>query len=113
MKSLLEPHATCWYVGMLQKLTWQRHLTLLVVHYNLDAFCQHFGWNELDKHFMVEPEMVSARALILLASRPESVEIAVREMRPEVLAVIVSQEVLEAVVLKGTELKGTELKGET
>lgn len=48
----------------------------------------------------------SARTLILLASRPESVEIAVREMRPEVLAVIVSQEVLEAVVMKGTELKG-------
>jgi hypothetical protein len=34
------------------------------------------------------------------------VEIAVRKMRPGVLAVIVSQEVLEAVVLKGTELKG-------
>jgi CRISPR-associated protein (Cas_Cas02710) len=45
------------------------------------------------------------RAIILLASRPESVEIGVREMRPGVLAVIVSQEVLEAVVLKGTELK--------
>ena len=50
--------------------------------------------------------MHSPKALILLASRPESVEIAVREMRPEVLAVIVSQEVLEAVVMKGTELKG-------
>jgi hypothetical protein len=34
------------------------------------------------------------KALILLASRPESVEIAVREMRPELLAVIVLQEVL-------------------
>jgi len=49
--------------------------------------------------------MPDSRAIILLASRPESVEIAVREMRPEVLAVIVSQEVLEPVVLKGTELK--------
>src|SRR5215210_3666157 len=45
------------------------------------------------------------QAIILLASRPESVEIAVREMRPGVLAVIVSQEVLEPVVLKGRELK--------
>lgn len=35
-------------------------------------------------------------SIILLASRPESVEIAVREMRPGVLAVIVSQEVLAA-----------------
>lgn len=47
----------------------------------------------------------SGRALILLASRPESVEIAVRQMQPEVLVVIVSQEVLEVVVLKGSELK--------
>ena len=37
-------------------------------------------------------------ALIPLASRPESLEIAVREMRPGVLAVIVSQEVLDAVM---------------
>lgn len=50
--------------------------------------------------------MNHASALILLASRPESVEIAVREMRPGDLAVIVSQEVLEPVVLKGRELKG-------
>ncbi len=55
---------------------------------------------------MVESETVPAKALILLASRPETVEIAVWEIRPEVLAVIVSQEVLEAVVMKGTELKG-------
>ena len=45
------------------------------------------------------------KAIILLASRPETVEIAVRELRPEILAVIVSQEVVEAVVLKGRELK--------
>lgn len=51
-------------------------------------------------------EIYSSKALILLSSRPESVEIAVKEMHPEVLAVIVSQEVLEAVVLKGTQLKG-------
>jgi CRISPR-associated protein (TIGR02710 family) len=49
--------------------------------------------------------MNHASALILLTSRPETVEIAVREMRPGVLAVIVSQEVLEVVVLKGRELK--------
>src|SRR5215204_3273139 len=47
-----------------------------------------------------------ARALILLASRPETVEVAVRKMRPETLGVIVSQEILEAVVLKCSELKG-------
>ncbi len=49
--------------------------------------------------------MEPAKALILLASRPESVEIAVRKLAPETLAVVVSQEVLEAVVLKGSELK--------
>jgi CRISPR-associated protein (TIGR02710 family) len=52
---------------------------------------------------VIEPER---QAIILLASRPESVEIVVREMRPGVLAVIVSQEVLEPVVLKGRDLKG-------
>ncbi|AHY48067.1 TIGR02710: CRISPR-associated protein, TIGR02710 family (plasmid) [Rubrobacter radiotolerans] len=46
-----------------------------------------------------------AKALILLASRPESVEIAVERLQPEALAVVVSQEVLEAVVLKGAESK--------
>ncbi|CAA9462758.1 MAG: hypothetical protein AVDCRST_MAG58-2939 [uncultured Rubrobacteraceae bacterium] len=55
---------------------------------------------------MSESKTISVKAILLLASRPESVEIAVREMRPGVLAVIVSQEVLEAVVLKGRELKG-------
>lgn len=45
-------------------------------------------------------------ALILLASRPETVEITVLKLRPEVLGVIVSQEILEAVVLKCSELKG-------
>jgi hypothetical protein len=43
-------------------------------------------------------EIFSSKALILLASRPESVEIAVREMRPDALAVIGSWEVPEAVV---------------
>lgn len=53
---------------------------------------------------------VSPKALILLTSRPESLEIAVKQLRPEVLAVIVSQEVLEAVVLKGAELKRAGLR---
>ncbi len=48
----------------------------------------------------------NTRALILLASRPETVEVAVEKMRPETLGVIVSQEILEAVVLKCSELKG-------
>jgi CRISPR-associated protein (TIGR02710 family) len=46
------------------------------------------------------------RALILLASRPETVQVAVERLRPETLGVIVSQEILEAVVLKCSELKG-------
>jgi CRISPR-associated protein (TIGR02710 family) len=49
--------------------------------------------------------MHSPKALILLASRPETVEIAVQRMWPETLGVIVSQEILEAVVLKCSELK--------
>lgn len=49
---------------------------------------------------MAESEIssTSVKAIILLASRPESVEIAVLEMRPGVLAVIVSREVPKAVV---------------
>ncbi len=50
-------------------------------------------------------EISSSKALILLASRPETVEIAVRRMRPETLGVIVSQEILEAVTLKCSELR--------
>jgi len=48
---------------------------------------------------------LSSKALILLASRPETVEVAVKRMRPEVLGVIVSQEILEAVTLKCSELR--------
>ena len=48
---------------------------------------------------------MSSKALILLASRPETVEVAVKRMRPEVLGVIVSQEILEAVTLKCSELR--------
>ncbi len=46
------------------------------------------------------------RALILLASRPESVELLVRRLRPEVLGLIVSQGIIEPVVLKCAELNG-------
>jgi len=53
----------------------------------------------------VTSEIFSSKALILLASRPETVEIAVRRIRPEVLGVIVSQEILEAVTLKCSELR--------
>jgi len=48
----------------------------------------------------------SSKAIILLASRPETVQVAVERMRPETLGVIASQEILEAVVLKCSELKG-------
>jgi CRISPR-associated protein (TIGR02710 family) len=55
---------------------------------------------------MVDPEAASTNvALILLTSRPETVEIAVEKLRPMILGVIVSQEILEAVVLKCSELK--------
>jgi len=49
---------------------------------------------------------LSVKALILLTSRPETVGIAVERLRPELVGVISSQEVLEAVVLKCSELKG-------
>jgi len=48
---------------------------------------------------------LNSKALILLASRPETVEVAVRRMRPETLGVIVSQEILEAVVTKCLDLR--------
>lgn len=47
-----------------------------------------------------------SKALILLASRPESVEIAVRKLGPEVVAVIFSQDVLLAVAQRCSELDG-------
>ncbi len=49
---------------------------------------------------------INTRAIILLASRPETVQVAVERLRPETLGVIASQEILEAVVLKCSELKG-------
>lgn len=49
--------------------------------------------------------MTRAKTLILLASRPETMEVAVKKLRPEVLGVIVSQEILEAVTLKCSELR--------
>ncbi len=45
------------------------------------------------------------QALVLLATRPETVEVAVRRMRSETLGVIVSQEILEAVVTKCLDLR--------
>lgn len=50
-------------------------------------------------------EIFSSKALILLASRPESVGIAVEELRPECLAVISSQAVLPAIVAKCAEFE--------
>ena len=46
----------------------------------------------------------STKALILVTSRPESVEVAVETSRPEVLALIFSQDVLLAVAAKCSEL---------
>lgn len=54
--------------------------------------------------------MREARTLILLASRPESVEIAVESLRPERVGIISSQEVLEAIVLRCARLKRTGVK---
>jgi CRISPR-associated protein (TIGR02710 family) len=49
----------------------------------------------------------STKALILVTSRPESVEVAVETSRPEVLALIFSQDVLLAVAAKCSELSGS------
>ena len=49
--------------------------------------------------------MNSLRALILLASRPETVEVAVERLGPEVVGVIVSQEILETITLKCSQLR--------
>lgn len=48
--------------------------------------------------------MNTTKALILLASRPESVQVAVGRLRPEAVGVIVSQEILPAVAAKCSEL---------
>jgi hypothetical protein len=47
--------------------------------------------------------MSSARALILLASRPDSVGIAVGELAPKCMAVISSQEVFQPVIMRCAE----------
>ncbi|MGI9047992.1 MAG: TIGR02710 family CRISPR-associated CARF protein [Rubrobacteraceae bacterium] len=47
---------------------------------------------------------METKALLLLASRPESVEVVVGRLRPEAVGVIVSQEILPAVVAKCSEL---------
>lgn len=59
---------------------------------------------------MFESKTLSVKALILFASRPDSLEISARELRPSAVCVVVSQEVVEAVVLKGAELKGEGLR---
>ena len=51
--------------------------------------------------------MIRPKALILVTSRPESVEVAVETSRPEVLALIFSQDVLLAVAAKCSELSGS------
>lgn len=51
-------------------------------------------------------EILSSNALILLASRPETVEVALKKLRPETLGVIVSQEILEAVSIAGRIVLG-------
>ncbi|MGH3088093.1 MAG: hypothetical protein ACRDSJ_12335, partial [Rubrobacteraceae bacterium] len=48
-------------------------------------------------------DRTSAKALILLASRPDPVEIAIEELAPECMAVISSQQVFPAVVKKCAE----------
>ena len=47
---------------------------------------------------------VSTKALILLASRPVTVEVAVENLAPEVIGLILSQEILAPVVTKCREL---------
>ena len=50
--------------------------------------------------------MNPTNALILLTSRPETVEVAVERLHPRTVGVIVSQEILETVVAKCSELGG-------
>ena len=52
-------------------------------------------------------ETICGKAIILVTSRPESVEVAVETSRPEVLALIFSQDVLLAVAAKCSELSGS------
>jgi hypothetical protein len=52
-------------------------------------------------------ESINSKALILLTSRPESVEIAEMEMGPKVLGVTISQDILLGVAARCSEL-GTE-----
>src|SRR5215217_6327915 len=55
---------------------------------------------------------ISAKALILLASRPVTVEVAVEKLSPKVVGLIISQEILAPVVAKCRELskQGVEFK---
>jgi hypothetical protein len=53
---------------------------------------------------------LNSRALILLAAHPETVEVAIKKLRPETLGVIVSQEILEAVVTKCMDLRDEVLR---
>lgn len=50
------------------------------------------------------------RAPILLASKPETVEVAVRKIQPETLGAILSHEILEVTAL---ECSGQEVSGGT
>lgn len=48
---------------------------------------------------------VRAKALIMVVSRPEAMEVAVEKIAPEILGLIASRNILGKVVLKATELE--------
>ena len=48
---------------------------------------------------------VSCKALIMVVSRPDAVEVAVGELKPEVVGVIVSQDILELIVMRCARLE--------
>jgi CRISPR-associated protein (TIGR02710 family) len=50
-------------------------------------------------------DLLSAKALIMVVSRTDAVEVAVEELKPEVVGVILSQDILGPVVMKCQELQ--------
>jgi hypothetical protein len=44
--------------------------------------------------------VIPCKALIMVVSRTDAVEVAVEELKPEVVGVIVSQDILEPIVAK-------------
>ena len=59
---------------------------------------------KVDGYVSMTGESINSKALILLTSRPESVEIAEMEIGPKVLGVTISQDILLGVAARCSEL---------